>query len=57
VKRRLRELVRHRVLPLQLSLDVVIWAQRAAYAAPFDQLEREVEQLVVKLQLLGDRPS
>jgi len=57
VKRRLRDLVRRRLLPLSASLDVVIWAQRASYTASFGQLEREVEQLAAKLQLLGDRPS
>lgn len=57
MKRRLRELVRRRLLPLPLPLDVVVWAQRAAYTASFDQLTREIEQLVGRLQLLGDHPS
>lgn len=50
VKRRLRELVRQRILPLGYPLDVVIWAQRAVYAASFAQLEREIEQVIAKLQ-------
>ena len=57
VKRRLRELVRQRLLPLPLSLDIVIWAQRAAYSASFEQLAREMDQIGSKLQLLGAPPS
>lgn len=50
VKRRMRELVRELVLPLRLPLDVVIWAQRAAYGLSFDELRQEVEKLSRRLQ-------
>lgn len=50
LKRRLRELVRNEVLPLGEAVDLVIWAQRSAYRLAFDQLQREVQQVIAKLQ-------
>lgn len=50
LKRRLRELVRTHILPLGVSSDLVIWAQRASYRLEFAQLRGEMELVVTKLQ-------
>lgn len=57
LKRRLRELVRLHVLPLDFPLDLVIWAQRAAYEASFEQLRTEVESLVPRIGSFVKRES
>jgi ribonuclease P protein component len=49
VKRRLRELVRTRLLPIAPSVDVVIRARRDAYAASFDALAGDVVRVCVQL--------
>lgn len=49
LKRRLRELLRRTVLPLALPLDVVVRARREGYAATFDDLARDVEQIRARL--------
>jgi len=49
LKRRLRELVRTRLLPLLGSLDVLIRPWPNAYAASFDLLARDVDGVAQKL--------
>lgn len=50
LKRRLRELVRLHLLPLGLPADIVIWAQRDAYAASFDALRAALTGTVPRLE-------
>ncbi|MCC6769685.1 MAG: ribonuclease P protein component [Gemmatimonadaceae bacterium] len=57
LKRRLRELVRLLVLPLGVPMDLVIWAQRAAYEMPFDGLRQEIESLLPRLRQRDPRES
>jgi ribonuclease P protein component len=49
LKRRLRELVRTRLLPVVPPVDVVIRARRDAYAASFDALSSDVERIVTQV--------
>lgn len=42
LRRRLREIWRREVRPVQPAWDLIIRARREAYAAPFDQLRQEV---------------
>lgn len=49
LKRRLRELVRELVLPGRPPLDMVVWAQRAAYGLSFEGLRQEVERVCRRL--------
>jgi ribonuclease P protein component len=54
LKRRLRELVRTRLLPVLASVDVVIRARPDAYAASFAALGDAVDRAAVQLpRLLG----
>lgn len=50
LKRRLREIVRLCVLPLGIPMDLVIWAQRAAYDTPFERLQQEIAELLPRLR-------
>jgi ribonuclease P protein component len=52
LKRRLRELVRTRLLPLALSVDVVVRARPNAYTASFGALETDVTHTMVELARL-----
>ncbi len=45
IKRRLREAVRHEIQGLDRRWDVVFNPNRAAAAAPFDELRREVRRV------------
>lgn len=49
LKRRLRELVRLQLLPLGLPGDVVVWAQRQAYAATFAELRLALDSIIQRL--------
>lgn len=55
LKRRLRELVRLCILPLGIPMDLVIWAQRAAYDTSFERLQQELVELLPRLQRAGTR--
>lgn len=46
LKRRLREIVRLEVLPLQLPLDVIVRAAEPAYRLDFSRLRDEVLELL-----------
>jgi ribonuclease P protein component len=50
LKRRLREIVRLWVLPLGIPMDLVIWAQRAAYDMTYDRLRQEMKDLMPRLR-------
>ena len=50
LKRRLRELVRTRMLPTLPPADIVIRPWPNAYDATFEQLEREIGAVLVKLE-------
>jgi ribonuclease P protein component len=52
LKRRLRELVRTRLLPVAPSVDVVIRARPDAYGASFDALEADVARAAAQLPRL-----
>lgn len=49
LKRRLRELVRVRVLPLLMPVDLVIRARPDTYSATFDALALEIDQAIRQL--------
>lgn len=52
LRRRIREIVRVRVLPVLLSVpptDVLIRALPRAYSASFDVLEREIDGIVARI--------
>lgn len=49
LKRRLREIVRTRLLPILPALDVVIRARDEAYDVPFDVLALELERAAARL--------
>ncbi|MEO7964593.1 MAG: ribonuclease P protein component, partial [Gemmatimonadaceae bacterium] len=49
LKRRLRELVRVYVLPLGIPADLVIWAQRQAYAVTFAELRQALASIIERL--------
>jgi ribonuclease P protein component len=49
LKRRLRELARHLLLPRQCSCDLLLRARRDAYAASFQRLRDDVNQLAGQL--------
>ena len=55
LKRRLRELVRVRLLPLAPSVDVVIRARPDAYGVSFDVLKEDIERIVEQLPRLFPR--
>ena len=46
LKRRLRELIRTRLLPVELSVDIVIRARPGAYRAAFDELAADIMRVV-----------
>jgi ribonuclease P protein component len=52
LKRRLRELVRTRLLPVAPPADVVIRARPTAYAASLDMLEADVTRAAAQLSRL-----
>jgi ribonuclease P protein component len=52
LKRRLRELVRTRLLPVAPSVDVAIRARPDAYAASFDALAADLARAAVQLSRL-----
>lgn len=52
LKRRLRELARTHLLPRPVSADVLVRARREAYAASYDALRADVEQLSAQLESL-----
>lgn len=49
LRRRLRELVRTKVIPLVTATDLVLRASEAAYRASFAQLSGEIDQITKKL--------
>jgi ribonuclease P protein component len=49
LRRRLRELVRLKILPVISPMDVVFRTLSSAYDVRFDDLAAEVEQLAVQL--------
>lgn len=49
LKRRLREIVRRRLLPVLPPIDVVVRARSEAYGASFDALDAELARASVKL--------
>jgi RNase P protein component len=49
VKRRLRELARTRLLPVDVAADIVIRIRPEAYHAAFSALAADVERIVVQL--------
>jgi ribonuclease P protein component len=49
LKRQLRELARLRLLPTDLSVDVVLRIQPGAYSATFDALGADVARALVQL--------
>ena len=53
LRRRLRELIRTRFIPVVQSVDCVVRAKESAYAASFAALQSEVEQITVKLRSAG----
>jgi ribonuclease P protein component len=53
LRRRLRELVRTRFIPVVRPVDCVMRALESAYAASFTDLQAEVEQIAVKLRSAG----
>ena len=53
LRRRLRELVRTRMLPVIAPSDVVIRPWPNAYGATFETLMSEIERVVEKLVTLG----
>ena len=53
LRRRLRELVRTRLLPVLGGVDLVIRAVSTAYDATFDQLKAEMESLRSRLEIMS----
>ena len=49
LRRRIRELVRTRLIPLADGVDLVVRALPTAYDATFEQLEKEVKALRIQL--------
>lgn len=49
LKRRLRELARHHLVPRDVSCDLLLRARREAYDADFAQLERDVQDLATRI--------
>ena len=49
VKRRLRELTRTRILPIDVSADVVVRIRPEAYRAPFGALAADVDRVITQL--------
>jgi ribonuclease P protein component len=49
LKRRLRELSRTRILPLDLRADIVIRARAEAYGASFAELASDIERVIAQL--------
>jgi ribonuclease P protein component len=52
LKRRLRELSRTRILPLNIPVDVVFRIRPDAYGASFEALTADVERALAQLQKL-----
>jgi ribonuclease P protein component len=50
VKRRLRELVRHRLLGLPQGVDIVLKASEHSYTKTFEELQSEVESMRALLE-------
>ncbi len=50
LKRRLRELVRHQLLPLSISVDLVIRSRPESYAASFDALYADMMTVAAQLK-------
>ena len=57
LKRRLRELTRLRLLPTQLSFDVVIRVRPEAYDVGFDQLRSDVDRAQAQLVRWSQLPA
>ena len=57
LKRRLRELVRTLLLPLQASRDVVIRCKQGAYERTFEELKEQLGDVVRALMEDGTRQS
>ena len=57
VKRRLRELSRIRLLPLDLPADVVIRIRPEAYRASFEELRSDFDRTVIQLNRWHDAAS
>jgi ribonuclease P protein component len=55
LKRRLREIIRLRLLPVLPAIDVVIRARPEAYGASFAQLEQELTRAIGSLQRVAPR--
>ena len=49
LKRRLREIIRHDVLPAERGLDIIVKAAPGAYAVPFADLRTEVTGVMGRL--------
>ena len=49
LRRRIRELARIRLIPLYKGLDLIIRALPGAYAATFEQLGQDVDQIRTQL--------
>ncbi|MCC6318151.1 MAG: ribonuclease P protein component [Gemmatimonadaceae bacterium] len=53
LKRRLREHVRSRLLPLGITLDIVLWAQPSAYRLTFDALGAALQRVIDRMDLVS----
>lgn len=53
LKRRLRELVRTMLIPLNASKDILIRCRRTAYECSFDELKLQLTS--VQTELMGER--
>jgi ribonuclease P protein component len=51
LKRRLRELVRGHLLPLDGAFDVVIWARHGAYELSFKALKATLTRLAARIPM------
>jgi ribonuclease P protein component len=49
LKRQLRELTRHRLLPADLATDIVLRIRPDAYSATFEALRADVDRALVQL--------
>ncbi len=57
LKRRLREIVRHDLLSIRSSGDLVIWARPLAYDVPFNQLQVSLRRLRDRIAERGHLPD
>lgn len=55
LKRRLRELARRLLLPVEQSVDIVLWCRPAAYRCSFEELKRRVEGVAEHIRETGAR--